>query len=678
MERKLLFLIFLLLITFSVSANNTVLVVQGYVHDADYNPIEGHRLQILVDGDTTIHHDDVVTDSNGYYCDSLITPDQDGIILIYTWDSNNRYYEEIMSFDGHSQIQLNIQLNRLMSDQCEANYYFVKDSLNNMRYSFFDNTTASSSIISYQWDFGDNNTSSLQNPDHLYSTEGNYLVNLQVTTSNGCQSSYQDTVKVSIDSVDCQANFYYQKDTATGLMNYYFFFNNSNPADDIVSYEWDFGDGVTSTQENPDHQFQQQGVYIVTLTITTSSGCTSTYTHRIVIEQDILSTCYASFGYITDTTNNKLQCQFFDLSSSYGSPITHYYWDFGDGNQSLQQNPTHTFPAKGVYTVSLTIMTQDSCISSNQTCVTVGNPDFYFLGGQVFNNSMPIDSFDVILFREINSYLQPVDTSSFDTLGYFYFIDIAEGNYKVKIFPGTSNTITTAPTYYQKEILWDRAQSIQLHQHVFDADVDLMSLYPASGPGQINGLMYYDTASATLSFPPGQQPLMQDKEVYLRNKNSGQILQYTTTISNGSFVLDGLPYGTYDLIADYPGKYSSPVTVHITQNNTQIDSVFLKVTEDDVTGIVIDQQDNISRIDDVYPNPTEGKIYQKIAMVSPGRVEIRLQTITGQTLVKKDVRFSAETKTIPIDVSHYSRGVYLLNVQIPEQQINKRQKVIVY
>ncbi len=137
------------------------------------------------------------------------------------------------------------------------------------------------------------------------------------------------------------------------------------PGDSIVSWDWDFGDGTTSTLENPVHTFGTDSSYAVCLSITTASNCTSHYCDTLVIDCINNPTCQANFYY---TYQNCPNYHFYDSSSAAGQ-IGCWFWEYGDGGTDLCQNAHNKFPANGIYTVCLWIMTADNCV--NTYCDTV-------------------------------------------------------------------------------------------------------------------------------------------------------------------------------------------------------------------------------------------------------------------------------------------------------------------
>jgi len=141
------------------------------------------------------------------------------------------------------------------------------------------------------------------------------------------------------------------------------FTDNSTSTAAITNWLWDFGDGNTSTQQNPTHTYATDGNYTVCLTAVTACGVDSTCaTVNVVI-------CNNPTAAFTET-NNDPAFDFTDGSSTTGN-VT-YSWDFGDGNTSTMQNPSHTYIDNGTYTVTLTIT--DDCGSDTFTMdVTVTN-----------------------------------------------------------------------------------------------------------------------------------------------------------------------------------------------------------------------------------------------------------------------------------------------------------------
>ena len=224
-------------------------------------------------------------------------------------------------------------------------------------------------LFSWDWDFGDppsgtNNTSTLQNPSHIFSDPGTYTVTLIIANTVGCTDT--TTQDVTVDSIP-QVEFTMADDTICLGADAVF----TGIGTEFNSWLWDFGDGNTSTQQNPVHTYQLPGLYTVTLTASTVEGCVSSVSYNIVVNQ--LPT--ANFESSAPACQND-SIAFTDLSSSPNGIIVQWIWDFSDGtvitiDYPASPNISHLFGTNGSYEVFLTVMDSDSCQNTTSRIVQV-------------------------------------------------------------------------------------------------------------------------------------------------------------------------------------------------------------------------------------------------------------------------------------------------------------------
>ena len=127
--------------------------------------------------------------------------------------------------------------------------------------------------------------------------------------------------------------------------------SSSDPDGSISAYSWTFGDGGTSTAQNPSHTYAAAGTYTVPLTVTDDQGATNSVSHSVTVTTGNQPPV-ASFT----SSCSGLTCDFTSTSSDPDGTITAYSWTFGDGGTSTLQNPSHTYAVGGTtYTVTLTV-----------------------------------------------------------------------------------------------------------------------------------------------------------------------------------------------------------------------------------------------------------------------------------------------------------------------------------
>jgi gliding motility-associated-like protein len=216
----------------------------------------------------------------------------------------------------------------------------------------FTDLTMPNPNLTYLWDFGDGNTSTLQNPTHTYTQLSNFDVQLTVTDNVlNCSRTRSKNNYIRINSL-----LSFTHTPTAGCEPFNVAFTNTSPGNSS-NWFWDFGDGYTSTQQNPTHTYQTSGCYFVDFTAT-RTGCVSTVTSPNCIQVHNLP----QPSYTINSSD--LACavphavSFSGTSNLAGGT---YLWDFGDGNTSTAQNPSHTYVTFGVFPVSFTAISAQGC-----------------------------------------------------------------------------------------------------------------------------------------------------------------------------------------------------------------------------------------------------------------------------------------------------------------------------
>lgn len=193
---------------------------------------------------------------------------------------------------------------------------------------------SSSNTDSLNWDFGDGNTSQEINPAHQYAAEGAFMVCLIASNELG-----KDTIckTVLVSNLLPRADFSYEE-SSPGLFSY-----TDNSLNTPESWSWDFGDGNTSTAQNPIHQFSREGTFNTCLIAENTFGADTT------CERITVSGLRTSAGFDIEQIGQGL-FRFANLSSMNSLQFS---WDFGDGGTSEGRTPEHQFMEEGFFTVCL-------------------------------------------------------------------------------------------------------------------------------------------------------------------------------------------------------------------------------------------------------------------------------------------------------------------------------------
>ena len=229
--------------------------------------------------------------------------------------------------------------------------------------AFFDNTNGQGRpVIRWNWDFADGGTSTLKNPKHKYTTAGNYVVKFSAITDVGCISdTAQQPISISNPPI---ADFQYSAPVCVnGVVN---FTDQSNPVGStLVTWNWNFGDGntISTTNGNPvAHTYAAVGNKPVTLEVVTSTGCKSNIMSRNVIVHPKPSVDFQLPASVCLPDAALFMDQSTIGDGTAGSFV--YRWEFGDGGNSVQKNPTHTYSSVGPFNVKLAVTSVNGCVDS--------------------------------------------------------------------------------------------------------------------------------------------------------------------------------------------------------------------------------------------------------------------------------------------------------------------------
>ncbi|HPO12949.1 MAG TPA: PhoPQ-activated protein PqaA family protein [Candidatus Hydrogenedentes bacterium] len=242
-------------------------------------------------------------------------------------------------------------------------------------------------IEQWVWEFGDGIISLEQNPTHVYRNVGPYTVRLTVITQHG-----YDTATQNIEVVYKPPIAEFEADNTSPSVDEVVQFTDlslpgvapTGPAD-VDRWHWDFGDGKTSTAQNPAHAYNREGTFTVSLTIG-SSDLPATITDT-EIKKDYIVVIKApepAFSIGSDSPFTRETIPFTNETIPGTETGLTYEWTFGDNSAPVtEENPTHVYSQPGTYTVELTAKTSTREVSVSKQLVVDARPDPDFTANPV-------------------------------------------------------------------------------------------------------------------------------------------------------------------------------------------------------------------------------------------------------------------------------------------------------
>jgi PKD repeat protein len=304
----------------------------------------------------------------------------------------------------------------------------------NQAITFTDTSTGGPT--SWSWNFGDNQTATTQHATHAYSTTGTYHVSLTVANNSG-QSTATKDITITSAVIAPVADFTYTPpNPMTGSPVQFTDASTNGP----TTWYWDFGDGASSTANNPSHTYATAKTYAVTLTGGNSAGSTSK-TRNLTVTTSV-GKPVASFTASATTAAILQPITFTDTST--GNP-TSWSWNFNDGTPVVTtHNPTHTFTNAGTYTTSLTVTNTAGQDTATRTITILNshcNPCITITGHVVVPDQIAIRGVSDVSQRSVT--LETTGASATVPL-------LPNGDYTAQGLPYGTYTIRARITYHDQ------------------------------------------------------------------------------------------------------------------------------------------------------------------------------------------------------------------------------------
>ena len=409
--------------------------------------------------------------------------------------------------------------------------------------------TGDASITSWSWSFGNNNSSTLQNPSASFTAPGRYTVTL--TVSNGTTSQTVTKNNYIVVYRNPTANFNFTPTGGCSPLNVTFTSTSTLGDAPINNYIWDFKDGSQAPNTAAvNHSYQVQGSFSPSLQITDTNGCSSTISLGPI---NVTPSPIASFSTnsIRATCDSTLTINF--INGSSGSNLT-YLWDFGDANTSTQINPTHTYNGFGNYTVSLTV--------SDPSCTNTRTETNYIrLTQPLANFSLPKDIYCVgepILF--INN---STDIST-------YLWDFGDGSGSVSRLPNKSfadsGTFVITLTGFGPGCTDSFSDTITIEKVIADFVVDTFTC------NREDSIQFIDQSynAVEWSWRLGRINFSNDDEFFVKDSSQNPFLTYLDAGRFSDSLIVTSANGCKDTLFKKDHRVFEPTSVLITDDNGNI------------------------------------------------------------------------------------------------------------
>ena len=207
----------------------------------------------------------------------------------------------------------------------------------------------------WNWDFGDGVLDSGSNVNHLYTESGNYHVSLNTDAPNGCQYDLPNFAYIIIDSIETDVNLNLNSDCNSGSIN---ILNNSTGA---IQHQWNMGDGNVYYTANVQHNYNTSQPYVITYESVSSLGCKKTSYYSVIFDCNSNNPVVIPMppqnpinSLVDPVSGNNLNQTCGPQNVNLISPFSNAFawqWDFGDGQTSNLQNPSHFYANSGIYNV---------------------------------------------------------------------------------------------------------------------------------------------------------------------------------------------------------------------------------------------------------------------------------------------------------------------------------------
>ena len=295
--------------------------------------------------------------------------------------------------------------------------------------------------------------------------------------------------------------------------------------------------------------------------------------------------------------------------------------------------------------------------------------NYYSFGGHVFSGDFPIEKGYVYLYSYPD--FEIFEETPIDTLGYYYFYRVLEGEYLV--YAGLSiddpNFGEFSYTYYPNTLYWDESNAIVLNETNWEYDIKLVNQETegvGNGFGKISGTIFNE----------GNKPIAEGVDVILFDQDM-QSLMHIPTDEMGRFNFEDLENGSYIIYPQVIGYTTAPILVEISDESNEFNNIEITM-KDGLISSYINESVVVNQSVMFYPNPASSQLNLQFETRGSHYIQSRIMDLSGRVIFESENEYNTTLYTAAFETAAWENGYYLFEVLVDGQQAITQKIVIVH
>jgi PKD repeat protein len=515
---------------------------------------------------------------------------------IHTYSKIGKFYVQLIAISYPYGIKKDTSIELTVNDIPNSDFKVI-NKCEGIPIEVINNSTSNTGSMTYDWDFGDFTAhSNAFEPKHQYNTFGSYYITLE-TTSNGCTSS----LKKRANQFERPKSKFQVNSTTVCSKKPINFINQSTIGFGKIGSNWNFDDGIISTQFSPPHSFSQSGTYNVMLKAISEFGCVDS-TEKTITALKTPNPTFSSNRYCSQTPTQYTNTTVEEL------PIQQYTWIFSDGSTSNLKNISKNWNKLGLGKVTLKAQYTNGCSDESS------------------------ENFRVLLQPKVDFEINDIcsgDEAKFSNLTYEeengiqYKWDFGDGKFSILKHPNNLYPKTTTTSYTVSLVAWYN----DICTDTLRKNIVVTEIPTCNFDIQNNGFL-------NLKFVP-------------ENPNYGS---YQWTFGDGG--------GSQEVSPAY--KYSYAGNFNVTLEITEADICKCSMTKRISANTSIDELETLKEVK-IHPNPSSGQF--TVTQVHDNLMKIEIMNALGEII--QTTKSNELNNTF--DLSEFGSGIYSVMININGQ-----------